>query len=77
MCVNSNWIPGVYEEQCTWSSAEFRICIYTYIICGHWQLALYHPETHSMELPDLEGKHISGVRDKHEAARSAQCFFWF
>lgn len=69
MCVNPDWIPGVYEEQCTLSSAEFKICIYTYIICGHWQSALYHPET-QQNLPDPEGKHISGVRDKHKAARS-------
>lgn len=67
VCVNPNWIPGVCEEQCTRSSAEFKICIYTYIICDHWQLALYHPET-QQNLPDPEGKHISGGREKQEAA---------
>lgn len=68
MCVNPHWIPGVCEEQCTRSPAEFKICIYTYITCGYWQLALYHPET-QQNLPDPEGKLISGGRDKQEAER--------
>lgn len=77
VCLNPNWIPGVYKEQCTRSSAEFKICLYTYIICGHWQLALYHPETHK-NLPEPEGKHISGLRDKHEAAGSRHLTItWF
>lgn len=69
MCVNPNWIPGVYEEQCTQSSAEFRICIYTYTVCGHGHLSLYHGETHQNH-PNPEGKHNSAVKDKHKATRS-------
>lgn len=77
MCVNSNWIPGVYEEQCMRSSAEFKICKCTYTVCGHLLLALYHPETHQ-NLPDPEEKHNAGVKDKQEAERSRHLMMtWF